>query len=102
MPSIKPSDAFRLGSTLTAPLARPEAPYVDLPATAVLTEEGRDAVWVVAPDGKSVHKRPVTVTRRDSERVSIGTGLDAGDRVVLAGVHSLQEGQPVRLPDQAP
>ncbi|WP_181017379.1 efflux RND transporter periplasmic adaptor subunit [Methylobacterium sp. V23] len=102
MTLIKPSEAFRLGSTLTVTLARAEAPHVDLPATAVLTEDGRDAVWIVAPDGKSVRKRPVTVTRRDPERISIGTGLNAGDRVVLAGVHSLQEGQAVRLPDQAP
>ncbi|KQP95037.1 RND transporter [Methylobacterium sp. Leaf113] len=102
MTLIDPSPAFRLGSTLTVMLARAEPPHVDLPATVVLTEGGRDAVWVVAPDGKSVLKRSVTVTRRDGERVSIGEGLGAGDRVVLAGVHSLKEGQAVRLSDQAP
>lgn len=102
MTLLKPSEAFRLGSTLTVTLSRPEPAHVDLPADVVLTADGRDAVWLVAPDGRSVHRQAVTVTRRDAAWVSIGEGLKAGDRVVVAGVHSLQEGQAVRLPDAAP
>ena len=102
MTLLNPSDAFRLGSTLTVTLARPEPVHVELPASVVLSADGRDAVWLVAPDGRSVHRQAVTVIRRTASRVSIGEGLKAGDRVVLAGVHTLQEGQAVRLPDAAP
>ncbi|MCJ2036625.1 efflux RND transporter periplasmic adaptor subunit [Methylobacterium sp. J-068] len=102
MTLVKPSEAFRLGSTLTVTLMRAEPPHVDLPATALLTEGGRDSVWLVAEDGRSVRRQAVTVAHREGDRVSIGDGLKAGDRVVLAGIHTLKEGQAVRLSDTAP
>lgn len=81
-------------------LSRPLPPRFQLPATVVLTDDGRDTVWIVAPDGKSVLRRPVTVAERNPDRVTITEGLAAGDRVVTAGVHSLREGQAVRLTDK--
>lgn len=102
MTLLKPSDAFRLGSTLTVTLSRTESPHVELPADVVLSQDGRDAVWLVAADDRSVLRQPVTVTRREGNRALIGGGLKAGDRVVVAGIHSLQEGQAVRLSDKAP
>ncbi|NEU12460.1 efflux RND transporter periplasmic adaptor subunit [Methylobacterium sp. BTF04] len=101
MTLVDPSPAFRLGSTLTVSLSRPLSPRFVLPATVVLTVDGHDFVWLVAPDGKSVVKRAVTVTQRNADRVTIAEGLAPGDRVVMAGIHTLSEGQAVRLFDKA-
>lgn len=101
MTLVDPSPAFRLGTTLTVSLSRPLAPRFYLPATVVLTEAGQDYVWLVAPDATHVARRAVTITQRSPERVTITDGLTAGDRVVLSGVHTLSEGQAVRLSDKA-
>ena len=76
------------------------APRVFLPATAVLSAEGRDAVWVVSQGGDAVARRTVSVAERTGGRVAIADGLAAGERVVVAGVNSLSDGQAVRLSDK--
>ncbi|GJD31867.1 Multidrug resistance protein MdtE [Methylobacterium adhaesivum] len=102
MTLLAPSPAFRLGSTLTVSLSRPVPPRFVLPATAILKEGGRDAVWLVDAAGKTVTRRAVTVAQGDAALAAVTDGLNAGDRVVVAGIHSLSEGQAVRLPDATP
>lgn len=100
-----PGPAFRLGATIDVALASKVRCRFLLPPSAVLEEGGRHAVWVVTPDGKSVTRRDVTVAAvrdpADRGRIAVLDGLQAGDRVVVAGVHSLKDGQPVRLTDDA-
>jgi multidrug efflux pump subunit AcrA (membrane-fusion protein) len=96
-----PPTAFRLGTTITVALTRPAEPRIYLPATALLSEGGRDSVWVVDGDGAHVTRRAVTVAERKAERVALKAGLNPGERVVVAGAHSLSEGQTVRLSDEA-
>ncbi len=102
MTLLAPSPAFRLGSTLTVSLSRNVSPRFVLPATALLRTDGQDSVWLVDAAGKAVTRRAVTVAGRDANRATVTQGLTAGDRVVVAGIHSLSEGQAVRLPDVAP
>ncbi|MGY2050005.1 efflux RND transporter periplasmic adaptor subunit [Methylobacterium sp. JK268] len=97
-----PSPVFRLGTTVTVALERRIAPRIPLPAAALVEGDGAPAVWVVAPDGRSVSRRTVTLTGRDPDRVLVGDGIRSGERVVIAGVHSLAEGQAVRLPETGP
>jgi membrane fusion protein, multidrug efflux system len=94
-----PPEAFRLGTTVTVALERRVAPRIALPETALLEEDGRAYVWVVAPDGKSVRRRDVTLMGRSEGRVLVSGGIAPGERVVVAGVHSLADGQAVRLPE---
>lgn len=100
MSLLNPSEAFRLGSTITVALSRQTQPRVLLPATALVAREGRDAVWVVSPAGDAVSRRDVTVVERLGDRVAIGDGLAEGERVVVAGANSLSDGQSVRLGDK--
>ncbi|CUS47337.1 MAG: RND-type HAE1 family hydrophobe/amphiphile system membrane fusion component [Idiomarinaceae bacterium HL-53] len=56
-------------------------------------------VWVFEgedPNYGTVRKQPVTIGFISNEQVSITTGLQAGDEVVSAGVHQLQEGIQVK------
>jgi RND family efflux transporter MFP subunit len=98
----KPGDVFRLGATITAvPIDAGGDRPIELPASAVLERDGAARVWVVDPATRTVKTVPVTIGRRDDARVRIATGLEVGANVVIAGVHSLTEGQPVALSGKA-
>mgnify|MGYP001202547968 CR=1 FL=1 len=97
-----PPDALRLGATVTGRLKQPPAPVVELPDTAVfeVVEQGgkKTFVWVVDPKDQTVRRRAVTLRpREDGDPVIVTEGLSRGDVVVTAGVHSLTEGQRVRV-----
>ena len=100
-----PDPAFRLGATVNVVLTRTIPSRILLPASALLGAGSRRSVWVVSADGTSVTRRDVTVapdrTEAEAGRIAIIEGLRAGDRVVIAGVHALTEGQAVRLTDGA-
>jgi RND family efflux transporter MFP subunit len=92
-----PPAAFRLGITIDVTMTRPVSPRVDLPATALLEKDGKSFVWLVDPTKKTVELREVTVSARDEGMMVVTKGVAAGDRVVVAGVHSLQPGQAVKV-----
>jgi len=98
-----PGPAFRLGAMITVSLSRGVPRGFLLPASALLVEGERRSVWIVAPDGRSVARRDVTVGQGPPEEsgVTITAGLEPGERVVVAGVHSIRDGQPVRLASSA-
>jgi RND family efflux transporter MFP subunit len=100
-----PGPAFRLGATINVALSSKVPRHFLLPPSALLEEGDRHAVWVVSADGKTVTRRDVVVAanpdRAEAGRITITDGLQPGDRVVVAGVHALKEGQAVRLTDGA-
>jgi multidrug efflux pump subunit AcrA (membrane-fusion protein) len=51
-------------------------------------------VWVV--EGEVAHRRPVELGAKDAGHAVVVAGLAAGARVIIAGVHSLDEGQRVK------
>jgi RND family efflux transporter MFP subunit len=92
-----PPETFRLGSTITTLIAGKPARGFRLPATAILTTDGKPSVWVIDPASKSVTRREVELVSNDDGSVDVTRGIEAGARVVTAGVHHLKEGQKVRL-----
>ena len=52
--------------------------------------------------GQDGLSRDVTIQSRDSTSAVLKAGLEPGDRVVTAGVHSLVSGQSVKIPEEAP
>jgi multidrug efflux system membrane fusion protein len=93
--------AVRLGMTGDATLsasadpAEPDPPTYTVPATALFHEGNSPAVWVV---GKSstLQLRPVKVGRYSDRSTLITDGLNEGDVVVLAGVHTVFAGEAVK------
>jgi multidrug efflux pump subunit AcrA (membrane-fusion protein) len=71
---------------------------VALPLTAIYTPVGSyDSVWVVDDDNR-VERRKVTLGGRSgSSDVVVTEGVVAGERVVVAGVYKLTEGEEVRV-----
>jgi multidrug efflux system membrane fusion protein len=99
----EPAQAVRLGMTGDATLspvasadgADPQLTYT-VPATALFHKDNSPAVWVVEGNSSTLQLRPVKVGRYSDRSTLITAGLKEGDVVVLAGVHTVYVGQPVR------
>lgn len=97
-----PPEGFRLGATVTVKPGSALASILHVPASAVLAQDGANFVWVVdrPADTVSLHKVDLAV---DPAGARILGGVDPGARIVTAGVHSLKQGQKVRIEqDQQP
>ncbi|MFD1988184.1 efflux RND transporter periplasmic adaptor subunit [Mesorhizobium newzealandense] len=94
-----PPQAFRLGSTVTATRVTKVAPTIELPISALLEKDGVDKVWIVDPQTSSVNAKDIKVAAKGAATFTVTGGLEAGMRVVTAGVHSLSEGQKVKVPE---
>ena len=86
--------------TITVPAELDDAgaaSAVLLPSTAVLADDdGNPTVWKVDPTTMTVSRAPVTLGELGGDQVRVLTGLAAGDRVAVSGVHNLREGMTVR------
>ena len=94
-----PPQAFRLGSTVTATRMTKVTPTIELPMSALLEKDGADKVWIVDPGTSSVSARDIKIASKNTATFTVAEGLEAGMRVVTAGVHSLSEGQKVKVPE---
>lgn len=98
--------AFRLGTTVEVRLDARSNPAINLPETAILDRDGKSFVWVVKADESdpkvrregTVALRAVVVAPVAAGSVRVVQGLEAGERVVMAGVHSLDDGEKVTVP----
>lgn len=89
----------RLGQTATVLLAGPAAtvPVIKLPLAAVFEQGGRSQVWVLDRASMTVKRQAVGIAGAEGNQALIQSGLAAGQVVVTAGVHVLNDGQKVRL-----
>jgi multidrug efflux system membrane fusion protein len=71
---------------------------VTVPSVAVQTGPSGSYAYVVKDDS-TVGRRPVTVVQTDNNTVLVGSGLQAGERVVTAGQFALDQGTKVRISD---
>ena len=94
-----PPASFRLGATVTAKLSS-ERSALNVPASAVLTKDAESFLWVVDLPASTVSLRRVDLSR-DSTGIQVTGGLDAGTRIVTAGIHSLAQGQQVKIQEDA-
>lgn len=122
-----PPPQIRFGMSVSGRLKSSTAPVVVLPLAALFDKDKTPAVWIFKPSGGpapaspeapaagkpasapapatagggttfgTVTRKPVTVSRYETDKVVIADGLAKGDVVVTAGVNMLREGQRVRL-----
>ena len=83
----------RLGATMYATFAQDFPAAIRVPVQAILDKDGAEYVWVVEND--TVHLRGVKCADRKGQRAVITEGVRDGERVVVAGVHSLRDGQSI-------
>jgi membrane fusion protein, multidrug efflux system len=95
-----PPESFRLGSTITARLSNDPKPVLRLPASAVLKEGAGTFVWVIDAPTSTVSLQKVALSE-DERGIRVTGGLAAGARIATAGIHSLKQGQQVRIEQDA-
>jgi multidrug efflux pump subunit AcrA (membrane-fusion protein) len=67
-----------------------------VPISAVSKQStGEQVVWILGAD-QTVHHRTVTLGAPTADRIEILSGLQSGDRIVVAGTTFLHEGMKVR------
>jgi membrane fusion protein, multidrug efflux system len=94
--------ALQLGQTMTVLIDLPRRDAAArLPLTAVMRQQGQTAVWVLDPASMTVKVQPIAVAGADGNSVMVASGLQPGQQVVTAGVHTLTPGQKVKLYDAA-
>jgi RND family efflux transporter MFP subunit len=88
-------DAMTLGATVTGRLIQPGVPLFALPASALTSQDGKPAVFVVEPTSHVLIRKSVVVARYTAAQVLIESGLNEGEAVVTAGVSKLRPGQKI-------
>jgi RND family efflux transporter MFP subunit len=84
-------------ATVTLPQAGSSMQAIRLPTSALRQEGQGSAVWVLAPSTMTVNLQPVQLGAVVGSDVVIASGLQAGQQVVVTGVHVLTPGQKVTL-----
>jgi multidrug efflux pump subunit AcrA (membrane-fusion protein) len=76
---------------------------IQVPATAVFTGEdmSKSFVWIVDESTDTLKRREVEVGKLGRFGVLIKSGINPGEWIVTTGVHSVREGEQVRILDIA-
>ncbi|VTQ54558.1 Macrolide-specific efflux protein MacA [Campylobacter jejuni] len=90
-----PPPAMALGASVQLTLNASGPLLIALPASALTRTGNKPAVFVFDEKTQSLHLRPVAVGRYSTSEIFISTGVHPGERVVIAGVSKLREGEKV-------
>ncbi len=88
-------EAVKLGMTAGVRFAQIEADEIIIPSGALTQLNGKTSVWVIDKKGVA-NPREVTAGQYTENGVMITSGLQAGEMVAIAGVHTLLKGQKVQ------
>lgn len=88
-------DKVKMGMTATAILPVAQTEQLMIPTAAVIQQEQQAIVWEV-DDQNQVHAKPVRVAAYDENGAIVADGLQAGDKIVIAGAHVLTENQQIQ------
>ncbi|HQO30089.1 MAG TPA: efflux RND transporter periplasmic adaptor subunit [Accumulibacter sp.] len=92
---------LRLGMTASVRFRQAgEDSRLSVPLSAIFQQDGQPAVWVVGAD-KRVALRPVRVAAYRETNALLDSGLQRGERIVVAGVHKLTSGETIRAVEAA-
>ncbi|MBD8688294.1 MULTISPECIES: efflux RND transporter periplasmic adaptor subunit [unclassified Rhizobium] len=96
---INPPDALRLGAVVTATATADAQSIIRVPPSAIKVDGSKTSVWIVDEKAAKVSSRDITVDPASvpGGPVIVSSGINPGDRVVVAGVNQLKDGQAVRI-----
>ncbi len=91
----QPDEALRIGMTAGVAFTEASALHMMIPSTAVTQINGVKSVWVI--DAKGIaHARAVTLGQFTEAGVEVLSGIERGELIAIAGVHTLVQGQQVK------
>ena len=92
---VLPGMAVRLTGRIEMPEGSPDQ-GIEVPETAIFSESGNQFVWIVDEASNTVKRMQVTPGELTQHGIRVPE-LKPGQIVATAGVHSLQDGQQVRI-----
>lgn len=92
---VQPDESIRLGMTAGVILRQAVEDAMLIPSPAVIKKNNQTIVWLVGEDN-TVHAQQVHIVSYREDGILIQSGLDIGDKVIVAGAEVLTEGQLVR------
>ena len=95
-----PPESLRLGSTINARLSSGHSSVLRVPASAVLKQGVETFVWVIDAPKSTVSLHRVDLSEEEAG-IRVNGGLSIGARIATAGIHSLKQGQQVRIEQDA-
>lgn len=96
-----PDEKLRLGMTADVHFAPGNTgEKLVVPLTAVFQKEGRPALWIVGED-QTLSLRPVEVAAYRETDAVLASGVRAGERIVVAGVHKLAVGEKIKIAESS-
>jgi multidrug efflux system membrane fusion protein len=101
---LNPDARVMLGMTANVKFLRDRATSgsrLSVPLTAIFQQEGKPALWIVGAD-QTVSLRRVTIASYGETTAILESGAQAGERIVVAGVHKLSAGEKIKAVDQVP
>jgi multidrug efflux system membrane fusion protein len=87
--------ALAIGMTAEVHVKAAADALAQVPLSALFHRNGRPAVWVV--EGDRVRLQEIATGELQANSVAVTAGLEAGQRIVTAGVNRLSDGQRVAL-----
>ncbi|WP_440090241.1 efflux RND transporter periplasmic adaptor subunit [Pseudomonas fragariae (ex Marin et al. 2024)] len=90
-------DLFRIGSTVSVEISGSAPTSHRLPSSAVVQRDGNAQVWVIDTRTSTLSPRVIQVLARSGSTVQVEGELQVGDKVVTAGVNTMQPGQKIRM-----
>jgi len=95
-PGIKALPGMTANVTIATRASTRPGNALVVPISAVTKQDsGEQVVWILGSD-QAVHRRIVQIGAPTGEKIEIVTGLQSGDRIVVAGATFLHEGMKVR------
>lgn len=94
------TEGVALGMSAVVSALRAGEQGIIVPLAALLAQDGEPGVWLVRAD-HTVTRVPVAIGEARGEGVRVHSGLEAGQRIVVAGASLLHEGQKIRFDESA-
>ncbi|SMC33258.1 efflux RND transporter periplasmic adaptor subunit [Sporomusa malonica] len=92
---VNPPAEIKLGMTAAVTVANSTQPQITVPLTAVYQDGDTPKVWVIKEDTLTLC--PIQTGGLGNGTIQVLSGLQQGERIVIAGVHKLKEGQKVKF-----
>ena len=93
---LNPPPEIKLGMTAAVTVANHNAQaMINIPLAAVYQDNDTPKVWVVKEDVLTL--QPIQTANFGKGTIQVISGLQHGDRIVIAGVHKLKEGQKIKV-----
>jgi multidrug efflux pump subunit AcrA (membrane-fusion protein) len=96
-----PPAAMTLGAAVIGENRLQPRNVVIVPWSALSSENGQPAVWVIDAQTRTVSLKPITIEDYETGKVVVRTGLHAGDVIVTAGAQFLRPRQLVAFREGA-